>query len=233
MIEPLDPELAAWVAEAREDSALTPAIEARLQQRLARSIAAIAPVAAKAAAQTAAAHPAAHGGVLRTISKARWPLHVATIVASGAAGAGLHSFAVRPRHHVPVVIAAPLVVDTPEPVVPVAPPIVPVVIPPSRITAHPDLRTRDAALADERVLIDTARSALVRQRNEQALDALERHSLKFPHGRLSEERDSLRVQALANLGAAEEARVRAAQFEKMYPTSLLTPMVQAAVLTNR
>ena len=224
MLEPLDPLLAALVTSEREAAPLAPALAARLQQRVALSVATLAvPAAALAVA------PAAHRTLLQLLSKARWPLHLVTAVVSGFAGAGIHAAVTRPRR-----AAVPIVASVVAPTTAQAPTAAPIVVPAWQPAhTHADAPTRDASLASERVLIDTARSALLRQRNEQALDALKRHAREFPHGRLSEERDSLRVQALANLGEVDEAQVRASQFEKTYPTSLLWPMVEAAVEKNR
>ena len=227
MLEPLDPLLSSLVASERDSPLLAPAIEARLQQRVALSLATLAvPAAALVVA------PAAHRTLLQVLSRARWPLHLVTVVASGFAGAGIHAVVTRPPR-ASMTVVAPAAVPTTAPAPVAAPVIVPAWQAPPRVhNARADAPTHDASLASERVLIDTARSALMRQRNEQALDALKRHVREFPQGRLSEERDSLRVQALANLGEVEEARVRAAQFEKTYPASLLRSMVEDAVEKN-
>jgi hypothetical protein len=87
----------------------------------------------------------------------------------------------------------------------------------------------DELLAKERELIDTARSALLRNEATAALSALQSHATQFPNARLDEERESLWVQALVLKGAAAEARFKAAQFHQTFPRSLLGPTVDAAV----
>ena len=52
---------------------------------------------------------------------------------------------------------------------------------------------------------------------------------RFPDGRLVEEREALRVQALAQLGRAAEAHEVAARFRRQYPRSMLLPVVDAAL----
>ncbi len=164
-----------------------------------------------------------------------------TFVAGGMVGAGVHS-AVVDRPPAPLVAAAPkqeplpvappLVVEAPEP--PVAAP--PVVAPPKPVRQRAPVAAqeperaldRDAALASERALLEMARTALSRQKPGDALEALSRHSREFPRGQLGEERDALQVQALVSSGRDEEARDAARRFRLRYPTSLLTPVVEAA-----
>jgi hypothetical protein len=102
-------------------------------------------------------------------------------------------------------------------------------------TAVPQIRalslgdSRDRDLAAERGLVDRARAAVGRSQPAAALEALEQHRQRFPRGRLAEERDSLQVQALIQLGRFDHARARAAEFVRLYPHSLLTPAVEAAL----
>ncbi len=88
---------------------------------------------------------------------------------------------------------------------------------------------RDATLADELTFVQTARTALVRGDAAGALASAERHRQKYPGGRLSEERESIAIQALARLGHGAEARSRAADFERVYPRSMLLPVISRAL----
>jgi hypothetical protein len=57
-----------------------------------------------------------------------------------------------------------------------------------------------------------------------ALPPLAEHARKFRHGRLAEEREALRVKALAGLGRDRAAERAAAAFEARFPRS---PLVSA------
>jgi hypothetical protein len=83
----------------------------------------------------------------------------------------------------------------------------------------------DNALAQERALIEAARSAVARRDGASALAATERHARAFPAGQLAEERSALAVQALALAGRSGEAKERAAQFRKNYPNSVFLAVV--------
>lgn len=83
--------------------------------------------------------------------------------------------------------------------------------------------------AAERVLLDTARTALMRERPADALAALRRHEARFPRGQLAEERESLRVMALVRAGDHAGARARGDAFRRRFPGSLLRPAVEAAL----
>jgi hypothetical protein len=120
---------------------------------------------------------------------------------------------------------------------PVAP--VPVESAPSAAPAAPTARvpaptastpaTSDKALARERTLIETARSAVSRGDGAAALEAVRTHGSEFPQGRLVEEREALAVQALMLSGRTDEARARAIQFKKRFPNGLFLPVVEAAL----
>jgi hypothetical protein len=103
---------------------------------------------------------------------------------------------------------------------------------PTRRTREPESsvrETRDHALAAERQLVETARTALARGSAESALVALHRHARAFPRGRLSEERESLLVQALVAQGRFALARQQAVRFAHKYPHSLFQPVVEESL----
>jgi hypothetical protein len=83
--------------------------------------------------------------------------------------------------------------------------------------------TKDTSLGEERALIDMARTAVARGQWDAALATIERHAHEFPKGRMWEEREWLRIQALLAAGRNDEARQRAASFRKTFPHSFLLP----------
>jgi hypothetical protein len=96
-------------------------------------------------------------------------------------------------------------------------------------TSLPREREEESGLGAERVLIETARSALARGDAPSALASLEAHEKRHPKGQLGEERDALLVQTLALAGRKRDAVERAARFRLAYPSSVFLPSVDAAV----
>jgi hypothetical protein len=92
-----------------------------------------------------------------------------------------------------------------------------------------DGAARDDTLRRERQLLDIARTAVARKDGTAALDAVGRHARDFPRGRLTEEREALRVQALLLLGRKDEARERAEDFQSEHPESLMLPGIAPAL----
>jgi hypothetical protein len=86
----------------------------------------------------------------------------------------------------------------------------------------------DRLLAEERAVIEMARSALARREPALALTHLENHGARFPSGQLAEEREALWVSALVAAGRKPEAKARAAAFSLRFPQSLLGPSVAEA-----
>jgi hypothetical protein len=86
-----------------------------------------------------------------------------------------------------------------------------------------------ANLAEERDLLDTARAAIVRGDPAAALPALDRHGARFPQGVLAEERDALRVRALARLGRGDEARAALARLRQEHPHGVVVEGAAADV----
>jgi hypothetical protein len=97
--------------------------------------------------------------------------------------------------------------------------------PASKSTPPAGLSQLDA----ERALLDTARIALVRGDNDDAIRVLDRHEKTFRRPLLGEEHDALLVQALVRTGRYDEARSRADAFRRRVPQSLLLPAVDAAI----
>ena len=92
------------------------------------------------------------------------------------------------------------------------------------------LSPRRAPSADvdalELALLQRARAAVARGEFTSALDALRDHQRRFPRGKLGEEREALRVQALVGLGRHDEARRARERFRDRYPDSVLSPRIE-------
>ncbi len=67
--------------------------------------------------------------------------------------------------------------------------------------------------------------ALEREEFAAALAAVVEHARRFRSGRLTEEREALRVKALSGLGLRDEVRRAAAEFGARFPLSPLLPAV--------
>lgn len=224
-IAPLPPE-ARQILRSAQETAPKPSSDAtqRMLGRLQQSMAG--PVSSGGA-------PAAAGSTLATTKL--------VAVAVAAALAGLAGGVVLGRtwwQPPPVVIEKRVEVQVPVPMEPVVAPTPtpqPAAVEAVPPKAAPQVRppaaapTVDEALARERELIDTARSALLRANPAGAVTVLQAHAAQFPSGRFAEERESLWVQALVAQGDVDGARARAKQFHAQFPKSLLGPTVDAAL----
>lgn len=74
-------------------------------------------------------------------------------------------------------------------------------------------------------LLEAARSALDGEDFAAAMVPIVEHARRFKNGRLTEEREALRVKALSGLGLREEVQRAAADFEARFPRSPLLPAV--------
>lgn len=86
-----------------------------------------------------------------------------------------------------------------------------------------------AALSDELRWLAPARQALARRDFGAALTAIAEHARRFREGRLVEEREALRVKALAGLGRVNEARAAAGEFRRRFPRSALLPAIAGSL----
>ncbi len=134
---------------------------------------------------------------------------------------------------------APAAVKLIAPAAPAAPvasadPVAPAEI--AAVEAAPDVRpthagpamhsSRADAVREELRLLWLARAAVARRDFAGALAPLSEHARRFKDGRLTEEREALRVRALAGLGRTSEARQAAHRFEARFPRSVLLPAVR-------
>jgi hypothetical protein len=102
----------------------------------------------------------------------------------------------------------------------------------AEVEAEPETKTepvgaarsafREEGYAGELRLLQPARQAVSSGNFAVALSSIAAHERRFPHGRLAEERDALRVKALRGLGRADDARRAAADFRKQFPRSVLS-----------
>jgi hypothetical protein len=90
-------------------------------------------------------------------------------------------------------------------------------------------RSKAEAGREELRLLRQARAAVARDDFAAALPPLLEHARRFKDGSLAEEREALRVKALAGLGRIDEARREAAAFGARFPRSVLLPAVHQMV----
>jgi len=88
-----------------------------------------------------------------------------------------------------------------------------------------DKRAADPS-AEELALLDRARRAVALGDFRAALKVIQSHARSFPKSQLGEEREALRIRALAGAGLSRKAGQAARNFESSYPKSVLTPELQ-------
>jgi hypothetical protein len=100
---------------------------------------------------------------------------------------------------------------------------------PARAFAPPRTLTRAEGYALELKVLEPARAAVARADVTAAMAAIAEHERRFPNGQLTEEREALRVLALAGARRSEEARHAAATFRKRFPRSMLLARMNDAL----
>ena len=226
-IEPLSPELGALLEGERRAGPVPRSVQDEAWERVAAALAggAVAPKAAAA----------------RRGWSARKGLVTATLglCVGMALGAWLHAMLAKPVVEVREVAApqaSAAASSAPEPIAsPSAQPPPPAPPPASSsITRSPSqpfaaASSRPDALAQERTLLDRARSALARGDVAAARAALAEHEHTFARGMLAEEREFLAIQCALREGNAGEARERAARFRARFPGSALQPAIDQSL----
>jgi hypothetical protein len=132
-----------------------------------------------------------------------------------------------------VALPAPPVAETPPTVMEPAPVETAPVVESESAAPRPAVRAAPPGLAQERRALDEARTLINHGGAVAGLAALQRHQKDFPRGQLAEERDALRVMALAQLGRSTEAREAARAFSRRHPGSVLQSAVDAALASIR
>jgi hypothetical protein len=211
---PLAPDVASLLGHERDISPVPAAVRARA---LGRARAALVAGAARS--------PSRHVVAPRRISWAA----AAALVCVGGAAIGAVAYEIRSRLIEPPSAppaAAPVtrVASKPASSVP------PTALVTSELSAPPDthavphLSRADAARAELR-LLRQARAAVAREDYAAAMPPIAEHVRRFKGGRLTEEREALRVKALAGLGRTDDAQRAAAAFRARFPRSVLLPAV--------
>jgi outer membrane protein assembly factor BamD (BamD/ComL family) len=85
-----------------------------------------------------------------------------------------------------------------------------------------------AAGPSEASLLQRAQAAL-RGDPARALTLTQEHRRRYPHGKLSQEREVIAIEALSRLGRSSEAGKRAEDFGKSYPGSAHQKKVETSV----
>jgi hypothetical protein len=162
----------------------------------------------------------------------RWAAAVALTCVGGAA-VGAAAYRMRGHDVAPVAHpAAPVPVAAPAPVhVQSEPPAIEPAPEPTPVTDAPRLSKAEAARAELK-LLRQARAAVAREDFAAALRPIAEHTRRFKDGRLTEEREALRVKSLAGLGRTEDARRAAAAFKARFPRSVLLPAISRMPATE-
>jgi hypothetical protein len=241
-LEPLPEEIARLLSAERSAPGPAPEVALTVKARVSKSVGLL----AAAGASTAAAGGT---GIASSILGGAASLKVVTaaFVVGTLAGGGTVAVVRSPEIreiviHVPAPPPSPALLEEPSAADPPAlpPPPAPA-LPPPRLSGPPKVagalkgappRRAMAAeeggmLASEQLILERARSALLRGDAEEALATLSRHERDHPQGQLAEERSVLRIQALLRSGRRDEAEAKRAQFKEQYPKSLLLPVVDA------
>lgn len=124
-------------------------------------------------------------------------------------------------------VPAPIVLPSPAPPVASQPP--PAVALPPPPAAPDAVGIAAPATVPESSLLAQAWSALSRRDAARALVLVREGERAYPAGPLSEEREAIRISALAQLHRRDEAHAAAARFLHRYPHSIHRPLVQRAL----
>lgn len=223
-LEPLSPEIESLLAKERKISPERAELRARVMTR------------ARAALETRAT-PAGH------FWRRRATLLVAAALMTGFAAVAIAAWQElgRSSGHLPSVLPpasgknqAPA--RAPEPPIPAPPPQKSAAEPTRPETGNVVAAPRPSSPSDvgdayalELALLQRARAAVASGKFSTALDAITEHQRRFPTGRLREEREALRVRALAGLGRNDEARLAAKRFRERFPQSVLSNRIEETI----
>jgi hypothetical protein len=210
---PLPPELEALLAPHRAVLPLTSSVEARAIARAAAFVESPEPVAARVSGPPRWVFAAAAAAVLAMGAGAYAAAHGWIIAPAPRASARVAPIA-PPRASEP---RPPVVAVAPETEAPVLAP--PAATHPKRNAAHVSATT--VPTNAELQLLRAARQDVTRGDFAGALVVIAEHARSFRNGSLVEEREALRVKALAGLGRHEEAQRAAAAFHRRFPHSVL------------
>jgi hypothetical protein len=247
-LDPLPPDIAALLRDAREvrpvDSAFEEAFERRLTLAIAAGQCLQATAAAKTVGATAFAKLVAFLTRKATIGVAMLGIGTGSGIAfhaafsdSGAprvANVASEPAPAPPGHRqtddtASAISTAPPAAEPPLRPVAVGAASAPAVAQSAATTATAPAASGASQLAEERATLEMGRTAHSLGNAAGALAAARTHERRFPLGKLTEEREVLFVQALASAGRKDEALARATRFAQRYPNSIFGGAVQAAV----
>jgi hypothetical protein len=149
-----------------------------------------------------------------------WLLGAAAAAGAYQVRAHLALPSVRRAATAPVSIAAPA-----RPPIPYAPIETDLPPAPEQAPGQPASSSQAGAARAELRLLRQARAAVAREDHAAALPFIAEHARRFKNGRLAEEREALRVKALAGAGRLDEAQLAAAAFRARFSHSVLLPVV--------
>ena len=243
----LDPEIASMLRRAGDDvRGPTAEREAAILGRLEASIAAL-PVPPRDGSGGGGGAGGAGGGGGSLVAKVA--PYVATLVVGAGLGAIVHArvapsppqvvFVDRPQASSPIPPASPPATSRETPsmrsvsidALPTVSPVASAGRTPSGSASAASGGTADDSFVLERRLLDGARATLASGDAAGTLAKLDDHVRAYPAGRFVEEREAMRVRALADAGRLDEARAAAARFETRWPGSVLLSAVKAAAST--
>jgi hypothetical protein len=206
---PVNPELARILEGAKANLPVPDIVRARVMAR------------ARAATSKPAQREAARGQRRRTALIA---LAASVSLIFGATGVALALFV---RHGRPLdQVAKPMVAPAFEPSTQTAaPPVASPALAPVALSPKPTGRPRtpQESYAAELDLLYRSHAAYASGSFTRSLALLSEHARRFPKGQLTEEREALRVRALAGAGRTEEAKRASEAFAQRFPHSLLLP----------
>jgi hypothetical protein len=206
MIESLPPELAKLIAAEKVAPAVDQGLRTLIRAKLAASVAA-----------TPAAATAAGIGAGKIIA-----------IVALVAGAGTIAVVKSQRTPTPrAPITAPLVAKIEPAPQPQSPPPVPTPPPPAPLSVPTPIPSPNVPSQAE--LLHDAWSALSHSDAEHALELATRDARVHGSGPLSEERDALRIIALAKLGRTTEATDANTRFVAQYPNSIHRDLIDNAI----
>jgi hypothetical protein len=93
----------------------------------------------------------------------------------------------------------------------------------------PTAPTADDSIDAEVAMLGEAREALAKGQGVRALELLTEHEQSFPNGQLREEREALKVRALAETHRVDEARQQLEALEKAFPNSVFLPSIRRSL----
>ncbi|MBK7864177.1 MAG: hypothetical protein IPJ65_37395 [Archangiaceae bacterium] len=228
---PLPSDIQQLLATEAKRTTLSAAAVARVTQRIDESVAW---AAASAAAPSASPSPAAAAPAGKLAAVKLLSMFAAGAIAGGAVDHLVFRGPPQVEALPAVVVAPPVAQPEPEPAPAAEVALAPPPAEPKRPVVKPTVKAataaeRDRLLAQERALLELARTALSRGKLDDARRALTEHQTAFSNGTLVEEREALAIQALWLEGKPDQARERAAQFRARFPNSVLSPGLEPAL----